>query len=147
VFDTWLRDVFGLREFRKGNDQYVHIEPVVVCTFGEVRFDYVGSLEHPVYMAVGDRITFAKQISSHSEPVPTDLMREVLRFGLTRDRRDYREAPILLSQSAYAWVADLVRPSPNGPGQTVDEPHYVKLPARSAIYPVYALWPENIEVV
>jgi class 3 adenylate cyclase len=154
VAQNWLKKEFRVDKFIQLHGERIDVAPVIAIAYGDVLFDYVGSLKHRSYMAVGDRVNFVKHLAgtaSRSEldrGDPIAILREVRDLLREREfgrREEFREAPILLSQAAHTWARDVLVDPPGRPVGEVHRPHSIAVPGKPGQYEIYAVWPENID--
>jgi|ERR1022692_339181 class 3 adenylate cyclase len=129
----WMKEEFHGTEFHEYS-VCLNIDPSIgiAIDWGPVLFDYFGSADHRMFMAVGERVGFVKDLAS----VAGRIRVEDGLYGLYSDAptnicwlEEFRGAPILLSQSAWSHVTDIAPV----PGRNIT------LPGRSdrtTVYPV-----------
>ncbi len=154
VMQSWLDDDFDFDQFCKGNNEQITLAPAIGIDYGKVVFDYVGSHKKRVYMAVGERVSFVKNLASlagreNHDAFVTDSPRmrfcPVMQYIPSGNQQSGRTAPILLSQSAYTWSKHVLKERPGDPAGTVHHSRTIRLPGRPTLYSVYELWPENVD--
>lgn len=123
--ETWLREHFRLTEFKRRHADHVNVQAVIAIDHGEVQFGYVGGARHRVFMAVGDRVSFVKQLSTAVEA---------------------DDGPsILLSQPAHELARHVLKDRPNDQVGAVHRQTMIKLPAMPWPIPVFSVWPESVD--
>lgn len=107
----WMQHEFNGKDFHEYST-YLNIDPSIgiAIDWGPVLFDYFGSADHRVFMAVGERVGFVKELVSvagriHAEDGPSGPYWD---SPANIDwREEFRGPPILLSQAAWSHVTDI----------------------------------------
>jgi class 3 adenylate cyclase len=153
VAADWLKTDFCMEKYEGEYNAFVNVSPAVALDHGEVFFDYVGSPSHRVYMALGDRVDFIRQLAgvagriiqdnthTHSHP---DMAGQQARSGVICWLPEYQGPPILLSQPVHKWAKDILLDQGGSPTGEVHVPFLISLPGRSERFPVYGIRPENV---
>jgi class 3 adenylate cyclase len=150
----WLLRDFKIEKFQGSSNERITLLPAVAVDYGDVVFDYVGSSQHRVYMAIGDRVNFVKQLASIAGRTELDdintefLLRQLItltRGSLPTLDEQFHVAPILLSQTAYTWSRHILKDKQGAPVGTVHQARIMHIAGKPTQYPVYELWPENVD--
>jgi class 3 adenylate cyclase len=132
---SWLQTEFRIDDFKKMYADHVDIGAAIAIDHGDVMFDYIGGARRRLFMAVGDRVNFVKQLASAA--------------GSQRRPPHEDEAslasPILLSQPAHEWAQHVLK---DGSGQQVGAVHrqsMIEIPGMPWPVPIFAIWPDNVD--
>jgi class 3 adenylate cyclase len=149
----WLKNDFCLDHYKEQENAFFHVTPAVAIDYGKVLFDYVGSPKHKVFMALGNRVSFVKQLAGIAGRIEVESRYFISSAGSNSYHSipgniiwmpDFLGAPILLSQSAHEWSKDSLIDVPGSPSQQVHIPFLINVPGRMERFPVYAINPENV---
>lgn len=153
VIRSWLDDDFDFVQFCKDNNEQIILGPAIAVDYGKVVFDYIGSPQRRMYMAIGDHVNFVKQMASIVGRIgpdglavecimqPSFTTMQTTPFGFHQINQ---AAPILLSQSAYASSMHILKDKQGDVRDRVHQARTIRLPGRPTPYSVYEIWPENV---
>ena len=135
----WMAGDFRNEEFHQYSTS-LSITPsiVIAIDWAPVLFDYFGSVDHRVFMAVGERVNFVKELASVAGRVGSQVGSDT--SGVSSNvcwLDDFQGAPILLSRSAVLYCKDLIS---DAPSQTI------ALPGRSERVSVCPVYVENLSL-
>jgi len=135
--DTWLESEFRIDAFKKMYADQVDIKAVIAIDHGAVMFDYIGGGRHRVFMAVGDRVNFVKQLASAagSQTRPSNENEDEATLA----------CPILLSQPAHEWARHVLRDRSTERVGAVHRQSMIDIPGMPWPVPIYAIWPGNVD--
>lgn len=153
VLDDWLENDFQYEHFLIYNNEHISLNPVVAVDYGEVVFDYVGSLKNRFYMSIGDHVNFVKQLASavgNTEPsidynFTMRLLPNRASASVTDSTTKLEEPPIILSQASFTGSKHILKPLPTMTAKSLEQPWKIRLPGRHMLYSVYQIWPENVD--
>jgi class 3 adenylate cyclase len=122
--DDWLKNVFELDEYIKAYAEEVTMSVAIAIHHGEVAFNYVGGKDNVVYIALGNEVSFVKQLVQVED-----------------------DKPILLSRTAEFWSREVLRDAVGEPSGNVRKPRLISFPGRPEQYPIYPITPANIDLL
>lgn len=154
LIKSWLKDDFDFEQFCKDNNEQIILGPAIAVDYGKVVFDYIGSPQKRMYMAIGDHVNFVKHMASLVGRVgrdgltvecimrPSSTTMKTTPFGFHQINQ---AAPILLSQSAYTSSMHILKDKPGDVRDSVHQAQTIRLPGRPTPYSAFEIWPENVD--
>jgi class 3 adenylate cyclase len=134
----WLTKDFQLDKFKNQRSQHISLDVTIGVDYGTAIFEYVGSTNHRVYMALGDKVDFVSQLAkSLRPPCPRNKSaKKSTLFGA----KYFHDAPIVVSEAVISSVRDIITDKPE------QSSIKIRLSGRNITFDVYKLRPDNIVV-
>jgi class 3 adenylate cyclase len=134
----WTRDVFRADAFNEFTTA-LNMSPTVGIgiDWGPVIFDYFGGEEHRIFMAVGERTIFARDLAAVAGRIPSEHHQETDGGTNICWLDEYRGTPILMSHAAFIHGKSVI----SNPVQRA-----INLPGRSERTFVYPIDLRNVQL-